>query len=206
MTKKPIPEGGKKETILEAALETFLENGYESTSVRSISQKVGCEVGLIYYYFKTKEELFEQALNTYYTKTEKEMQQIAAQSTASVDKFIEYLEKKANSYRKAFANNVHFSIRTTICEKITSLAEIYLAEILEKTKTAEAKTIAVFFARGLCGALLRDDATYYSENKDSILKIANNLTATDMAERPTPKKETPAAPAQRKKDIPSFLL
>ena len=119
---------------------------------------------------------------------------------------IEYLEKKANSYRKAFANNVHFSIRTTICEKITSLAEIYLAEILEKTKTAEAKTIAVFFARGLCGALLRDDAAYYSDNKDSILKIAKNLAGMKTDEHAAPKKETPAAPVQRKKDIPSFLL
>lgn len=206
MTPKNIPEGGKKEAILSAALETFLENGYESTSVRSISQKVGCEVGLIYYYFKTKEELFDQALLAYYAKTEKEMNEISEQSTATVEKFIDYLEKKASSYRKTFANNVHFSIRTAVCEKITSLAEANLTKILEKTKRGEAKNIAVFLARGLCGAMLRDDADYYKENKDSILKIAKNLAATDMAERPTPKKETPDAPVQRKKDIPSFLL
>ena len=195
MTPKNIPEGGKKETILSAALEIFLENGYESTSVRSISQKVGCEVGLIYYYFKTKEELFDQALLAYYAKTEKEMNEISEQSTATVEKFIDYLEKKASSYRKTFANNVHFSIRTAVCEKITALAEANLTKILEKTKRGEAKNIAVFLARGLCGAMLRDDADYYKENKDSIQRIVKAIVGTETREY-----------VSQKRDIPSFLL
>jgi AcrR family transcriptional regulator len=172
MTKKTTPEVGKKDAILTAALETFLENGYESTSVRAISQKVGCEVGLIYYYFKTKEELFDCALGTYYDKTEKEMQILADQSDASVEKFIDYLEKKANSYRKSFADHVHASVRAAVREKITVLAETYLTAILEKNKKHNAKNIAVFLAGGLCGAILHDDTEYYTENKDSILKIA----------------------------------
>jgi AcrR family transcriptional regulator len=195
MTPKNIPEGGKKEVILSAALEIFLENGYESTSVRSISHKVGCEVGLIYYYFKTKEELFDQALLAYYAKTEKEMNEISEQSTATVEKFIDYLEKKAISYRKTFANNVHFSIRTAVCEKITSLAEANLTKILEKTKRGEAKNIAVFLARGLCGAMLRDDADYYKENKDSIQRIVKSIVGTETREY-----------VSQKREIPSFLL
>ena len=195
MTPKNIPEGGKKEAILSAALETFLENGYESTSVRSISQKVGCEVGLIYYYFKTKEELFDQALLAYYAKTEKEMNEISEQSTATVEKFIDYLEKKATSYRKTFANNVHFSIRTAVCEKITALAETNLTKILEKTKKGEAKNIAVFLARGLCGAMLRDDADYYKDNKDSIQRIVKSIVGTETREY-----------VSQKREIPSFLL
>jgi AcrR family transcriptional regulator len=195
MTPKNIPEGGKKEVILSAALEIFLENGYESTSVRSISHKVGCEVGLIYYYFKTKEELFDQALLAYYAKTEIEMNEISEQSTATVEKFIDYLEKKAISYRKTFANNVHFSIRTAVCEKITSLAEANLTKILEKTKRGEAKNIAVFLARGLCGAMLRDDADYYKENKDSIQRIVKSIVGTETREY-----------VSQKRDIPSFLL
>ena len=205
MTKKTTPEVGKKDAILTAALETFLENGYESTSVRAISQKVGCEVGLIYYYFKTKEELFDCALETYYDKTEKEMQTLADQSDASVEKFIDYLEKKANSYRKSFADHVHASVRAAVREKITILSETYLTTLLEKNKKHNAKNIAVFLAGGLCGAILHDDAEYYTENKDSVLKVAKTLTGTETRERPVQKKETPA-PVQKKKDIPSFLL
>ena len=106
MPKKEIVETGKKDIILSAALESFLEKGYESTSVRTIAQKVGCEVGLIYYYFKTKEELFEQALEIYYAKAEKEMKAISDQSDATVEKFIAYLEKKANAYKKFFLPEV----------------------------------------------------------------------------------------------------
>ena len=206
MTKKTTPEAGKKDAILTAALDTFLENGYESTSVRAISQKVGCEVGLIYYYFKTKEELFECALGAYYEETEKEMASVAEQSDAPIEKFITYLEKKAISYRKSFADNVHDSVRAAVREKIIALAEIYLTAILEKNKKNNAKNIALFLAGGLCASILQDNAAYYAENKEAILKIVKNLTGTETRERPTPKKETPPAPVQRKKDIPSFLL
>ena len=198
MTKKAIPEGGKKDLILSVALESFLENGYESTSVRSISQKAECEVGLIYYYFKTKEELFDRALDSYYAQTEKEMRELSEQSITSVEKFIGYLEKKAISYRNAFANNVHFSVRTAVCEKITSLAEIYLTVILEKERKTDAKNTALFLARGICGALLREDAAYYQENKDKILKIAKHLAETEISGT----KEV----FVRKQEIPSFLL
>ena len=58
MSKTPTSESSKRNEILAAALALFLENGYEKTSVRMISQKVGCEVGLVYYYFKTKIILF----------------------------------------------------------------------------------------------------------------------------------------------------
>ncbi len=206
MTKKTTPEVGKKDAILTAALETFLENGYERTSVRAISQKVGCEVGLIYYYFKTKEELFDCALGAYYEETEKEMESIAAQSDASIEKFIDYLEKKAVSYRKSFADNVHDSVRAAVREKITALAETHLTAILEKNKKNNAKNIAVFLAGGLCASILHDNSDYYTENKEAVLKIVKNLTEAETKERLAPKKEIPPAPVQRKKEIPSFLL
>ena len=205
MPKKQIVEQGKKEVILAAALESFLENGYESTSVRNISQKVGCEVGLIYYYFKTKEELFEQALEVYYAKAEKEMKAIAEASDASVEKFIAYLEKKENSYKKIFTSNVHFSVRAAICDKIASLAEVYLTSILEKTNKDGAKNIAIFLSRGLCRVMISDDTTYYEENKADILKIVNSLINTKTEcehEREAETKEV----VVRKKEIPSFLL
>ena len=195
MPKKEIIETGKKDIILSAALESFLEKGYESTSVRTIAQKVGCEVGLIYYYFKTKEELFEQALEIYYAKAEKEMKIISDQSDATVEKFIAYLEKKASAYKKFFTNNVHFSVRAAVCEKIASLAEIHLTIILEKTKKDSANNIALFLARGLCRAIIREDSSYYEENKEDILKIVKSLMGTEPKEVVT-----------RKKDIPSFLL
>ncbi|NLD49304.1 MAG: TetR/AcrR family transcriptional regulator [Clostridiaceae bacterium] len=47
----------RKNEILDAARELFLENGIEKTSVSEIVKKVGVAKGLFYYYFRSKEDL-----------------------------------------------------------------------------------------------------------------------------------------------------
>lgn len=48
----------RKKLILNAALEVFAEKGYSSTSVEDIIKKADVSKGLIYTYFKSKEEIF----------------------------------------------------------------------------------------------------------------------------------------------------
>ena len=68
MARKPVLEGGKRDELIEAALALFFENGYENTSIRMIAARVGCEVGLFYYYFKNKDEAFEVAIDRFFSK------------------------------------------------------------------------------------------------------------------------------------------
>lgn len=44
--------------IVEAAVDLYLEHGYEKLSLRSIAQRIQYSVGTIYLYFKNKDELF----------------------------------------------------------------------------------------------------------------------------------------------------
>ena len=44
---------------MEAAREAFAENGYESLSMRSLAERIGCSHGSIYLHFKDKNELFD---------------------------------------------------------------------------------------------------------------------------------------------------
>jgi len=53
---KEIREG-RKQQILDAALELFAENGYTNTSISSIAKKATISKGLIYNYFESKEAL-----------------------------------------------------------------------------------------------------------------------------------------------------
>lgn len=62
MARKPVLEGGKRDELVSAALKLFMENGYEKTSVRGILDAVGGEVGMFYHYFKSKDEIFEAAV------------------------------------------------------------------------------------------------------------------------------------------------
>jgi AcrR family transcriptional regulator len=45
--------------ILEAARQAFLAEGYESVSMRSLAERVGCSHGNLYLHFKSKEEIFD---------------------------------------------------------------------------------------------------------------------------------------------------
>jgi AcrR family transcriptional regulator len=47
-----------RETILAAATQMFLEEGYDKTSIRAIADRIEYSPGTIYLYFKDKDELF----------------------------------------------------------------------------------------------------------------------------------------------------
>lgn len=49
-----------EEKILQVAEELFMANGYDATSTTDIAKRVGCNQALIHYYFRTKENLFQQ--------------------------------------------------------------------------------------------------------------------------------------------------
>lgn len=49
-----------EESIMEVAEKLFLEKGYALTSTTEIAKLVGCNQALVHYYFRTKENLFNQ--------------------------------------------------------------------------------------------------------------------------------------------------
>lgn len=58
------PEVRKLE-LIEAALELFRENGCEQTSVSDIVKKVGVAQGTFYYYFQSKDDVLNAAIDHY---------------------------------------------------------------------------------------------------------------------------------------------
>ncbi len=57
MPRKPGPVEDRRAQILDAALKLFAEKGYKGASNQNIADAVGISPGLIYFYFKNKEEL-----------------------------------------------------------------------------------------------------------------------------------------------------
>ncbi|HWR40237.1 MAG TPA: TetR/AcrR family transcriptional regulator, partial [Patescibacteria group bacterium] len=49
--------------ILNAAEPLFYSKGYHETAIADIAQKMGVAYGVVYYYFKSKEELLEALIN-----------------------------------------------------------------------------------------------------------------------------------------------
>ncbi len=57
-----------KDMILKVGLKQFLRMGYDKTSLNSIAKEVGISKPSTYYYFKNKEELFENVLMLFFQK------------------------------------------------------------------------------------------------------------------------------------------
>lgn len=55
----------RKKEILNVAKVMFLEKGYEATSMGDIANSIGVAQGLCYRYFKSKQELFDNAMDWY---------------------------------------------------------------------------------------------------------------------------------------------
>lgn len=54
----------RKEQILESALKAFAQKGLASTKISDIAQQVGLSHGLIYHYFKSKDDIFTELIKT----------------------------------------------------------------------------------------------------------------------------------------------
>jgi AcrR family transcriptional regulator len=68
-----------KALILNAALETFHERGYEETTMRAVAKRAGVSLGNAYYYFGSKEHLIQ----AFYHRTHE--QHLAAVKAAPVE-------------------------------------------------------------------------------------------------------------------------
>jgi AcrR family transcriptional regulator len=69
----------RRDQIMRTAAELFIENGYDSTSVKMMSDKLNMNVAGIYYYFKNKEtllfEFLEQQILTLLERTRKAVEE-----------------------------------------------------------------------------------------------------------------------------------
>jgi TetR/AcrR family transcriptional regulator len=80
--------GGESETttrerILAAALQVFAERGFEGARTREIAERAGANLGLITYYYATKELLWQAAVSRAFGELQAELQDIVAPTPAA---------------------------------------------------------------------------------------------------------------------------
>lgn len=69
------PASDISERIVTAARDRFLLEGVEGASLRAIARDAGTNLGMVYYYYKTKDELFLAVVEEVYGKLLEEMTQ-----------------------------------------------------------------------------------------------------------------------------------
>ncbi len=164
-----------KNKILENALESFVENGYKKTSMKSIAQNSGIAVGNIYNYFKDKETLYDtiaipvfNEINEIFTDTIKKPIKLNVDEKSR--KFINIY----NSNKKIFvmvlenSNNTKFeSLKDKVIENFSSVIIRTKNKIAKKTATEKEKV----FVKAFTGAYINGIISILMQKIDEDTKL-----------------------------------
>jgi AcrR family transcriptional regulator len=175
----------RKQEILDGAMKLFGEKGYDKTSISDIAAFLGISQGLCYRYFKSKEDIFESAVDFYAQSMADEMILIINDPKLELMKKISYIpqlnemEKKKKSYYNFFhregAEAIHDKLSITICRKVCPFVEELLQKESEKgvIYLKDVKTTASFCVYGQLGILL--DKKMDSDEKNIRIKDFFNI-------------------------------
>jgi AcrR family transcriptional regulator len=78
----------RPQEITEAAFAAFADNGYAATKVEDVARRAGVSKGLLYLYFKTKEELFKAVVRSVVIPRVDSLQRELERSELSAEAFI----------------------------------------------------------------------------------------------------------------------
>lgn len=143
MARKQMIEGGTKNRIREVGGRQIFEHGYDGTSVRGIMLEVGGEVGLFYYYYKTKDELFTDVLDHFFEPYRKDLEALAARGEGeayrALLRFFSYIKREVRAFRAKYEGNMHRTVRWAIREQTLTVIEPYIEDIIRTLMTCGAK-------------------------------------------------------------------
>jgi AcrR family transcriptional regulator len=109
---------------MEAGLKLFIEKGLLATSVSEIASLAGISKGLMYHYYKSKEELYYELVGNAINSSTEYMQNISNMEASSEDKIRLVSKKIAENIIKNddFAQNFIFINRALLSENIVDKA------------------------------------------------------------------------------------
>ena len=184
MARKAVLEGGKRDEILNAALELFLINGYDGTSIRMILERVGGEVGMFYHYFQSKQEVFNKAFEVFMKKQGEQLSSLMSEKLNNMTprKRLEHLKagyiKAMNDYAKLSSKNIHWTVLSTLHEMtLEAMLPSFTAMLIEirqfaqKSELNDIEWLAPFILKGISGLLHEKSFIELDEEKQMKLII-----------------------------------
>lgn len=211
MSRKPVLDGGKRDKIAKVALELFLKNGYDGTSVRSIMNQAGGEVGLFYYYFKNKDDVFNDVLDLFFAHYDADFAEIVAYGRRNpcrvMQDFFEYMERETVRFRAQYANNLHRTVRWAIREHTLTIIEPYLRQVVDIQSSyygmppaLAPEVAALYLTHGVGSAILHEDSATYLQDRTEVKKGISLLMGM-----PSDAQELRVPYLATEEDIPSWM-
>lgn len=145
----------RPQEITEAAFEAFARHGYAATRVEDVAQRAGVSKGLLYLYFRTKEELFKAVIRSVVIRRVDALIHVVETTELSAEEFLrgpmlEFMQSIPGS-------RVAVVIRLLLAEgnRHPDLVDFYWENVVSKGLDA----ISRFVERGVERGEFRPEAT-----------------------------------------------
>ncbi|AJH00023.1 TetR/AcrR family transcriptional regulator [Clostridium beijerinckii] len=128
-------ENSTRDKIFYTSFRLFLENGYEATNIRDICKEVGVKASTIYFYYKSKQDLFFYIYDYIYKDYIDYMESIETmdKNIPIKEKLYTLLKKKIEYYvldisKRKFILRCHMFPPEDIASAIREKYKLYIAE------------------------------------------------------------------------------
>ncbi|MEB8341046.1 TetR/AcrR family transcriptional regulator [Streptomyces endophyticus] len=174
--------GDTRQRIQDVTLELIAEQGYEKTSLREISERLGVTKAALYYHFKTKEDIVV-SLFTDLMRPIDDVIAWAAEQPPTLEAKLEILGHYSSALSDAAplfrfmqenqATMRELSIGENFKERMTSLLDHLLPE--DVTLTDRVRCFSALFSMHAGMFVLRDVEGDPEEKRKAILEVASDL-------------------------------
>lgn len=172
----------RKQEILETAIGVFACKGYDKTSISDIAKEMNISQGLCYRYFKSKEEIYDVALDRYadyivrkhiqeWDFKDKTIEDIIISYCGVVDDFAKAEQEEEELYaifhQGSGSDKMHNQLSIAVSSKLVP----HVAKFLEESKKQDKLVIenpyvmAHFIVFGQMGILMNDSIPNEHKNK-----------------------------------------
>jgi len=126
----------RPQEITSAAFDAFAQNGYAATRVEDVAKRAGISKGLLYLYFKTKEELFKAVVKSVVMRRIDTLVGEIETSSLSSEDFIR--GPMLDMIRRIPGSPIAIVVRLLVAEgaRYPELAEFYFDNVVAKAMTA----------------------------------------------------------------------
>ncbi len=127
----------RKKAILDAALHIFSEEGYHSASISKISKEAGVSKGLMYNYFKSKEELLQILIGTLFDEEMIVMRNILTQPVSEktmidfIKQSTKVLKSKPKEWKLYFSMSTQPEVLTIVQSKFSDDHILFSKKLIE---------------------------------------------------------------------------
>ena len=167
-----------KERIFQAALKIFAQNGYEGARIDKIANEVGINKASLYFYFKSKEDIFNELFQDIIRRYRDKMKMIVTNSKDLSIKdrlktiYTEYLEYNWGNLEMEFWNRVYYLPPPSLRDEIIA--------ITSDTKNEFVHDLAKIMEEGILSKELRELNAYHMANTFYYVLTCIDLSADLM--------------------------